>query len=120
MVDNYLFGRFQHEGDLDFKDDDPGLAMVRATAAKIPTIVVVSLDRPAILTPLKPLAKALLADFGISDEALFDALMGHVAPAGRLPFELPSSMDAVRAQAPDAPHDSRFPLYPFGYRFTPR
>lgn len=37
-------------------------------------------------------------------------------PEGRLPFELPSSMAAVRAQKPDVPHDSENPLYPYGYR----
>jgi hypothetical protein len=51
------------------------------------------------------------------DEALFDALTGRVVPVERLPFELPSSMEAVRAQASDAPHDSRAPLYPWGYVF---
>ena len=81
------------------------------------TIVVVSLDRPAILTPLKPLAKVLMADFGLSNEALFDVLTGKVAPVGHLPFELPSSMEAVQAQASDAPHDSRAPLYPWWYVF---
>ncbi|MDB4913763.1 MAG: glycoside hydrolase family 3 domain protein, partial [Gemmatimonadetes bacterium] len=38
-------------------------------------------------------------------------------PVGRLPFELPRSMDAVRAQKPDVPHDSPSPLYPVGYRW---
>lgn len=113
----YFFGGFQHEGDLDFKDDDSTFALVRATAAKVPTIVVVYLDRPAILTPLVPLVRTLIADFGASDDALFDALTGRERPVGRLPFELPRSMDAVRAQKPDVPHDSPSPLYPVGYRW---
>ncbi|MEP7347924.1 MAG: glycoside hydrolase family 3 N-terminal domain-containing protein, partial [Gemmatimonadaceae bacterium] len=112
----FFFGRTQHEGDLDFKEDDAGLALVRASAAVVPTIVVVYLDRPAILTSLKPLAKALIGEFGISDGALFDALTGRVMPVGRLPFELPGSMIDVRRQSPGAPHDSRAPLYPLGYR----
>ncbi len=113
----FFFARFFHEGDLDFKDADSSLALVRATAARVPTIVVVYLDRPAILTPLVPLAKTLIADFGASDDALFDALQGRVRPVGRLPFELPRSMDAVRAQKPDVPHDSPSPLYPIWYRW---
>ena len=112
----YFFGSFQHEGDLDFKDADTTLALVKSTAAKVPTIVVVNLDRPAILTSLTPFAKTLIGEFGASDEALFDALTGKVKPVGRLPFELPRSMDAVRAQKPDVPHDSKSPLYPVGYR----
>lgn len=113
----FFFGSFQHEGDLDFKDGDSSLTLVKATAAKVPTIVVVYLDRPAILTALVPLAKTLIADFGASDDALMDALTGRVQPVGRLPFELPRSMDAVRGQQGDVPSDSRSPLYPVGYRW---
>lgn len=89
---------------------------MRETAAKVPTIVVIYLDRPAILTALQPLAKVLIGEFGVSDGALFDVLTGRVRPVGRLPFELPRSMEAVRAQKMDVPHDSPSPLYPFGYR----
>jgi beta-glucosidase len=116
----YFFGSFQHEGDLDFKDTDSTFVMIRETAAHVPTIVVVYLDRPAILTNVKPLAATLIAEFGVSDGALFDALTGRVAPVGRLPFELPRSMDAVRAQQSDVPSDSRSPLYPVGYRAAVR
>ena len=111
----FFFGSFQHEGDLDFKDGDSSLAIVKATAASVPTIVAVYLDRPAILSALLPFAKTLIADFGASDDALMDALTGRVAPVGRLPFELPRSMDAVRAQKGDVPHDSPSPLYPIWY-----
>ncbi len=113
----FFFGSFQHEGDLDFKESDSTLTLIRATAAKVPTIVVVYLDRPAILTALVPLATTLIGEFGVSDGALFDALTGKVKPIGRLPFELPRSMDAVRAQQGDVPHDSPRPLYPIGFRF---
>ena len=115
----FFFGSFQHEGDLDFKAADSSLARVTATAAKVPTIVVVYLDRPAILTPLVPLAKTLIAEFGVGDGALFDALTGKVTPVGRLPFELPRSMEAVKQQHPDVPHDSESPLYTIGYRWRP-
>ncbi len=116
----FFFGRMQHEGDLDFKAADSTLAKVAAVAAKKRTIIVVYLDRPAILTALKPLAETLIGDFGSSDDALFDALEGKVLPTGRLPFELPSSMDAVRGQRSDLPSDSRNPLYRAGYRATGR
>ncbi len=112
----FFFGSFQHEGDLDFKDADSTFQMVKATAARVPTIVVVYLDRPAILTNIAPLAKTLIGEFGVSDGALFDALTGKVAPTGRLPFELPRSMDAVKAQLSDVPHDSKSPLYPIWFR----
>jgi beta-glucosidase len=47
--------------------------------------------------------------------ALFDVLTGKAVPGGRLPFELPSSMEEVKAQAADAPYDTKSPLYKFGY-----
>ncbi len=112
----FFFGSFQHEGDLDFKDTDSTFMLVKATAATVPTIVVVYLDRPAILTALQPLATVLIGEFGVSDVALFDALTGRVPPVGRLPFELPRSMAAVQAQQPDVPFDSPSPLYPYRYR----
>ena len=59
-------------------------------------------------------AAALLADFGASDAALLEVVFGRTTPTGVLPFELPSSMDAVRRQLPDVPYDSEDPLFPFG------
>ena len=58
---------------------------------------------------------AVVAIFGASDAAVLDILFGRAAPEGRLPFELPSSMAAVREQLPDLPGDSRDPLLPFGH-----
>ena len=110
----FAFGSVQHEGDLDFKTGDPTLVAIQAAAARVPTIVTVMLDRPAILTNVKPLVTALFGDFGVSDEALLDVIVGRAKPEGRLPFELPSSMDAVRAQKSDLPHDSANPLYRYG------
>ena len=111
----YPFGAAQHEGDLDFKDNDATLKAIKAAAAKKPTIVTVMLDRPAILTNVQPLVAAMFGDFGISDAALLDVITGKAAPEGKLPFELPSSMEAVRAQLSDVPYDSMNPLYNFGY-----
>lgn len=116
---NYLFGLMMHEGDLDFKDGSAEYEAIKAASAKVPTIVSVFLERPAILTGVKDRASVLLGDFGASDEAVLDVVMGKAQPEGRLPFELPSSMDAVRAQASDAPRDSANPLYPFGYGLRP-
>lgn len=112
----YFFGSIQHEGSLAFKPDDPDLVALQAIASKVPAIVDIYLDRPAILTPIRPLAAQLFADFGASDAALLDVLAGRVATRGRLPFELPSSMAAVERQRSDTPADSRRPLYPLHYR----
>ncbi|HEV7839731.1 MAG TPA: glycoside hydrolase family 3 N-terminal domain-containing protein, partial [Gemmatimonadaceae bacterium] len=112
---NYMFGSMQHEGRLDFQTGDKELEEIDRIAAAVPTIVTVYLDRPAILAPLKERASALLANFGVSDAALLDVLTGVANPEGRLPFELPSSMQEVEAQRSDVPHDTAHPLYPIGF-----
>lgn len=90
------------------------LTPVRALMQKKPTIIVLQFDSPYVIPELAQEAAALLATFGVSDEALFDVLMGKFNPTGKLPFELPSSMEAVRAQLEDLPYDSKEPLFKFG------
>ncbi len=94
------------------------LARVRTLMANKPTIVALHLDNPLVVPELAREATALLATFGVSDDALLDVLTGAVAPTGKLPFELPSSMDAVRAQLEDLPHDSKAPLFAIGTGLT--
>jgi beta-glucosidase len=107
------FARGFHHGDLDFKDEARKeiLALLETT----PTIVVIYLDRPAVIPEISAAARALLADYGASDQAVLDVIFGKVYPEGKLPFELPSSMEAVRKQKADVPHDSENPLYVFGF-----
>jgi beta-glucosidase len=111
----YFFGSRQHEGDLDFKADDPQLIEFEKVARQLPTVAIVYLDRPAILAPLIEKASAVLVDFGASDEAVLAVIQGKAAPEGRLPFELPKTMDAVREQRPDLPHDSIAPEFPIHF-----
>ncbi len=91
------------------------LAPIRALMQKKPTIIVMQFDSPYVIPELANESAALLATFGVSDEALFDVLMGKFNPTGKLPFELPSSMDAVREQLEDMPYDSKAPLFKFGF-----
>ena len=111
----WVFGAMQHEGSLEFRAGTPAYDEFVRVSALVPTIAVVYLDRPAILTPVRARARALLANFGVSDAALLAVLTGRASPQGKLPFELPSSMSAVEGQRSDVPYDSRAPLYPFGF-----
>ena len=106
------FARGFHHGDLDFKEAAKIeiLSLLRA----VPSIVVINLDRPAIIPEITEAAKALFGDFGASDEAVLNVIFGKAKPEGKLPFELPSSMEAVRRQKPDVPYDSENPLFAFG------
>lgn len=111
-----FMARMFHHGDLDFKQKDrDSILQIMQT---VPSIVNIYLDRPAVFPEINAKAKAVLADFGASDEALMDVIFGKAKPGGKLPFELPSSMDAVRKQKEDLPYDSKDPLYKFGFGLT--
>ncbi|MFD4638234.1 glycoside hydrolase family 3 protein [Lentzea sp. NPDC058436] len=101
-----------HQGSLDFQ---PGLATRLArVAAACPLVVDVTLDRAAVLTPLLDVASTLVVSYGSTDEALADALSGVIPPEGRLPFDLPRSMEQVRRHHEDvAGYDD--PLFAFGH-----
>jgi beta-glucosidase len=105
-----------HHGDLDFKSDAKTEILTLLNA--VPTIVVIYMDRPAVIPEIDTAARALLAEYGASDAALLDVIFGRARPEGKLPFELPSSMEAVRNQKADVPNDSENPLYPFGFGLT--
>jgi beta-glucosidase len=108
-----FFARGFHHGDLDFKGTQKdSILMILKT---VPTIVDIYLDRPAVIPEISEKAKGLVADFGASDNAVLDVLFGKAKPEGKLPFELPSSMNAVRNQKEDVPYDSKDPLYKFGH-----
>jgi beta-glucosidase len=114
----YVFGAMLHEGSLAFREDDPEYQEIRRVSAVVPTILTVYVDRPAVLPAVQDRVAALTGNFGVSDAALLAVLTGRARPEGKLPFELPSSMQAVEAQRPDLPHDSANPLYPIGFGLT--
>ena len=114
--DGNFLERMFHAGDLDFKE--PEKSRILGILATVPTIVAIYLDRPAVIPEIAAGAAALLADFGAHDAAVLDVIFGRFVPTGKLPFELPSSMEAVRAQQSDVPYDSVDPLFPFGHGLT--
>lgn len=114
--DGSFLERLFHAGDLDFKD--PEKSRILGILQSVPTIVDIYLDRPAVIPEISEASAALLVNFGASDAALLDIIFGHHSPEGKLPFELPSSMEAVRRQKEDVPYDSENPLFPFGHGLT--
>ncbi|WP_424215400.1 glycoside hydrolase family 3 N-terminal domain-containing protein [Streptomyces sp. BI20] len=113
------FESFFHSGTLAFTEEE--LTPILDLLKTVPTVVCVNLERAAVLPEIAEHAAALLADYGASDEALLDVLLGHATPEGRLPFELPRSMAAVEASRPDVPNDTADPLFPHrhGLRLNP-
>lgn len=113
VLTNNPLARGFHHGDLDFKGSrkDSIIQLLKT----VPTIVDLYIDRPAVIPEISRHATGLMVNFGASDAALLDVVFGKARPEGKLPFELPSSMDAVRNQKEDMPYDSKNPLYPFGF-----
>jgi beta-glucosidase len=110
------FARSFHHGDLDFKGE--AKAEILSLLKTAPTVVIIYLDRPAVIPEISEMAKALLADYGASDTAVLEVIFGKALPQGKLPFELPRSMEAVRNQKADVPYDSENPLYAYGFGLT--
>jgi beta-glucosidase len=105
-----------HAGDLDFKGKEK--ARILDILGRVPTIVAIHLDRPAVLPEIADKSAGLLTEFGAADSAVLDVIFGRFKPSGKLPFELPSSMEAVYKQKEDLPYDSENPLFPFGHGLT--
>ncbi|MBL6448401.1 glycoside hydrolase family 3 C-terminal domain-containing protein [Fulvivirga sp. 29W222] len=102
-----------HHGDLDFKGEEK--QKILTLLQKVPTIVDIYLDRPAVIPEITEASSALIANYGASDKSVCEVLFGNTAPKGKLPFELPSSMEAVYKQKADVPYDSEKPLFKFGF-----
>ncbi|THV78930.1 beta-glucosidase C [Aureobasidium pullulans] len=109
------FRQRYHEGRLDFN------ASQKASHSELfnscPTIVDILLDRPAVVPEIAKEAAALFGHYGASVDAFLDVVFNVDGwkPEGRLPFEMPRSMEAVEGQVADVPFDTEDPLFRFGH-----
>lgn len=110
---DYLLEQFFHQGRLYYTEEE--LKPIINFTNQKPTIAVINLERPTILTEIDKKCKGVIAEFGTSDEILTHILFGEINPTAKMPFELPSSWEAVKKQLEDVPYDSENPLYPFGH-----
>lgn len=122
------FEKMFHAGSLEFPSEEAGrIAEIIRTVPV--SIVDVYLDRPAVLRPIveaqerlqtKPKTdggSALIVNYGSDNEAFLDVCfgVGENVPRGKLPFDLPRSMEAVRSSREDAPFDTKDALFRFGH-----
>ncbi|MBR5127722.1 MAG: glycoside hydrolase family 3 C-terminal domain-containing protein [Roseburia sp.] len=104
-----------NENDLDIVID------TKKRMAEKPVVVVIRMHKPAVLSELEPFADAILADFGVSQEAICELVKGNAEPKGLLPLRLPADMDTVEEHAEDKPFDYKAYVdgaghtYDFGY-----
>ena len=101
------------QGRLDFPQDE--LTEILKLINKKPTVTVLTIDRPPVVPEIDNASKAMIAEFEIEDDIIFEMIFGEFNPSGKLPIEIPSSMQAVENQYEDVPYDSENPLYPFGH-----
>ena len=109
-------GQASSEVDIDFPAEK--LAKVKAYVASGKPVVadINPTGSSLVITPeLKALPQAMILSFDPTDVAVMDVVFGRHNPKSKLPFEIPSSMDAVRAQLEDMPYDSKDPSFPFGF-----
>lgn len=100
------------------------LGMVTDTYAKMkgkPVIVSLLVSNPTVVGEFEKQSNAILAHFGVQDQALMDILTGAHEPSALLPMQMPADMKTVEAQAEDIPRDmkpyvdSEGNSYDFGY-----
>ncbi|MCF2525966.1 glycoside hydrolase family 3 protein [Yinghuangia soli] len=108
-----FFESFFHSGTLAFPEDK--LAPVLDVCGKVPTVVDIYLERPAVIPEIAAASAALVANYGAADGPLLDVLFGRRAPEGKLPFQLPGSMADVEAQRSDVPSDSKNAVFEYGH-----
>ncbi|KAF4930275.1 putative beta-glucosidase C [Colletotrichum fructicola] len=102
-----------HAGSLEFNATEK--ARQAAIYSAVPTIVDVILDRPAAIPEVIDAASAVLGSFGSGTEAFLDVIFGISSPEGKLPFDLPRSMEAVEEAFEDVPYDTKDPVFRFGH-----
>jgi beta-glucosidase len=112
-----------HDGSLAYNSTEQ--ARQSAIYSAVPTIVDMYLERPAVIPEIFEQAAAVVGNFGASGENLLNVLFGRsadgvdkVEPLGKLPFDLPSSMEAVEASKEDLPFDTKDPSFRFGHGLT--
>jgi beta-glucosidase len=107
-----LFESRFHAGSLEYAPAERN--RILQICETVPTLIDLYLDRPAVVPEIAEAAAALLVDFGARDDAVVDVLLGEAQARGRLPFDMPSSMQAVIDSPSDVPFSTKDPLFRFG------
>jgi beta-glucosidase len=100
-------------GPLDFTSEE--IKRIKSLAKIKPVILVMSLKRPTVFSEIASVSDAIIADFQVQENILLEMIYGKFSPTGKLPFEIPSSIEAVKDQREDLPYDSVNPLFKFGH-----
>ena len=86
-----------------------------------PVVVYMKLSNPMVWSEVEPLADAIVAGYGVQDQAAMDIISGTTEPSGLLPMQQPKNMETVEAQFEDVGQDmecyvdAQGNTYDFGY-----
>lgn len=86
-----------------------------------PVLVSVTTTNPMVFSEIEKDASAILVNFGVQDQALFDIISGKSEPSALLPMQMPMNMAVVEKQFEDVPFDMTCykdtdgNVYDFGY-----
>ena len=111
-IDNFLSTLFPNN---DLNYDDKIMKKLKKYSLMSKLIIVVDLNRPAILTEIEKLSHGLIGVFGVFDKIVAEVIFGDFNPTGKLPFDIPSSMKEVNEQFSDVPDDTRNPIFRYGH-----
>ena len=100
-------------GPLDFTSDI--INRINNLSEIKPVILVMNLKRPSVFTEIANMTQAIVVDFQVQENILLDMIYGEFSPSGKLPFEIPYSIETVKNQKEDLPYDSTNPLFKFGH-----
>ena len=88
-------------------------------ASGVNVVAVVLMNRAYVMAPIDAAADAVMIAYrpGVTAgaEAVAHALFGDSAIAGKLPWQIPATMDQVLLQREDLPKDIEAPLYDYGF-----
>lgn len=70
-----------------------------------PVVVCINISNPMVFSEIEKDASAILLNFGVQDQAIFDIVSGKAEPSALLPMQMPADMPGVEKQAEDLPFD---------------
>lgn len=82
-----------------------------------PVIVCAAISNPMVMGEFESQTDAILAEFGVSTQAVLDVVFGGYSPTGRLPMQLPKDMATVERHREDVAFDLEPYVDEFGNRY---
>lgn len=70
-----------------------------------PVIVSIGATKPMVFNEFESAASAILINFGVQDQSIFDLISGKYEPSALLPMQMPANMSTVEKQFEDVPFD---------------